>query len=255
MSVQPTFDAIVVGSGITGGLAAKELAERGLKVLMLERGKNVEHRRDYKTEFKAPWDLPFRGEGDARRLEERYPVQKLSGHVDEWNQDFWVDDIDQPYQSVNAPGFRWIRGYQLGGRSLTWGRQCYRWSDTDFSANSRDGYGTDWPIRYADLAPWYDHVETFAGVSGQAEGLPQLPDGRFQPGMPLNIVEAHVRKKIAERFPERRLTIGRIANLTEAQPELGRPASTAASARAVAPSAPISARRAPPCRRRRPPAT
>jgi choline dehydrogenase-like flavoprotein len=208
MSTEPTFDAIVVGSGLTGGLAARELTERGLKVLMLERGKNVEHRRDYRNELKAPWDLPFRGEGDARLIEER----RVQSTPATWTNGPGVDDIDHPYQSVREPGFRWIRGYVLGGRSLTWGRQCYRWSDTDFSANARDGHGTDWPIRYADLAPWYDHVETFAGVSGQPEGLSQLPDGRFQPTMPLNAVEAHVRARIAERFPGRCLTIGRIAN-------------------------------------------
>ena len=223
MSTQPQFDAIVVGSGLTGGLAAKELAERGLKVLMLERGRNVEHnRRGYPNELKKPWDLPLRGEVGARLQEERYPVQGHSGHMKEWDREFYVDDIDHPYQSVQEPGFRWIRGYQLGGRSLTWGRQSYRWSDTDFSANARDGHGCDWPIRYADLAPWYDRVEEFAGVSGAMEGLAQLPDGRFQAAMPLNVVEQHVRDRIAERFPGRCLTIGRVTNLMEDQPELGR---------------------------------
>jgi len=223
MTTEALFDAIIVGSGLTGGLAAKELAERGLKVLMLERGRNVEHNRSgYPNELKKPWDLPLRGEVDAHLLEERYPIQSLAGHMTEYDREFYVDDIDQPYQSVQEPGFRWIRGYQLGGRSLTWGRQSYRWSDTDFSANARDGHGCDWPIRYADLAPWYDRVEEFAGVSGAAEGLAQLPDGHFQPAMPLNVVEKYVREKIAERFPGRCLTIGRVTNLTQAQPELGR---------------------------------
>lgn len=224
MSGQPAFDAIVVGSGITGGWAAKELTERGLKVLMIERGRNVEHRKDYTTEMLPPWKLPFHGRGNADLWRQRYSVQRLSGHLDEWNEHFWVDDADNPYRSPSAPAFRWYRGYQLGGRSLIWGRQSYRWSDYDFSANSRDGHGTDWPIRYADLAPWYDRVEEFIGVSGSAEGLPQLPDGRFQPAMPLNVVEAHVREAIAASFPERRLTIGRAANLTEAKPEQGRAA-------------------------------
>jgi glucoside 3-dehydrogenase (cytochrome c) catalytic subunit len=217
-----TFDAIVIGSGITGGWAAKALTEGGLKVLLLERGRNIEHRSGYKNEMRAPWELPFHGRGNADLWNQRYPIQQHSGHMDEWNQDHWVDDIDNPYVSVHSPGFRWYRGYQLGGRSLTWGRQCYRWSDVDFSANARDGLATDWPIRYVDIAPWYDRVEEFIGVSGASEGLAQLPDGRFQPAMALNVVESHVRDSIRKHFPDRRLTIGRTANLTEPKPDQGR---------------------------------
>ncbi len=217
-----TFDAIVIGSGITGGWAAKALTEGGMKVLLVERGRKIEHRSGYKNEMRAPWELPFHGRGNANLWNQRYPIQQHNNHMDEWTQDYWVDDVDNPYQSVHSPGFRWYRGYHLGGRSLMWGRQCYRWSDVDFSANARDGHGTDWPIRYADIAPWYDHVEDFIGVSGASEGLAQLPDGHFQPAMALNVVEAHVREAVKKQFPERCLTVGRVANLTEAKPEQGR---------------------------------
>ncbi len=222
MSHATTFDAIVVGSGITGGWAAKELTERGLKVLMVERGRPIEHRTDYKTETLAPWQLPFHGEGNASLWAQTHAVQRQSGHLDEWTQDYWVNDALNPYQSTRTPEFRWYRGYQLGGRSLMWGRQCYRWSDVDFTANAKDGYGSDWPIRYRDVAPWYDHVEKFIGVSGAPEGLMQLPDGHFQPPMALNAVEAHVRDSLRAKFPERVLTIGRTANLTEGKTDEGR---------------------------------
>ena len=211
----PEFDAIVVGSGITGGWAAKELTEAGLKVLMIERGRKIEHGSDYVTETLAPWDMPFRGLGDPELYDRDYPVQRLNRHFTEFTQNHFVNDRENPYSSAAGTDFTWFRSYQLGGRSLTWGRQAYRWSDYDFGANKRDGFGTDWPIRYADLAPWYDHVEEFIGVSGAAEGLAQLPDGRFQPPMPLNIVEQAAREKIGARWPERRLTIGRTANLTQ----------------------------------------
>lgn len=218
------FDAIVVGSGITGGWAAKELTEAGLKVLMIERGREIRHQQDYATETKAPWEMPFRGIGDTARYARDYPVQMLNRHFTEYTEGHFVNDAENPY--VTAPGseFTWFRSYQLGGRSLTWGRQCYRWSDYDFGANKRDGHGTDWPIRYADLAAWYDKVEEFIGVSGAAEGLAQLPDGRFQPGMALNAVERHAREAIRARWPERCLTIGRTANLTAAKPDEGRAA-------------------------------
>lgn len=216
------FDAIVVGSGITGGWAAKELTEAGLKVLMLERGRNIRHQQDYENETKAPWDMPFRGVGDAELYKTDFPVQALNRHFTEFTQDHFVNDRENPYETKGGTDFTWFRSYQLGGRSLTWGRQCYRWSDYDFIANKRDGHGTDWPIRYADLAPWYDHVERFIGVSGAAEGLKQLPDGQFQRPMELNIVEQHVRKVIAEKWPGRCLTIGRTANMTEAKPDEGR---------------------------------
>lgn len=213
MSTQ--FDAIVVGSGITGGWAAKELTQAGLKVLLVERGRMIEHGADYKKETLAPWDLPFRGEGDAALYAREFAVQRKNRHFNEWTQDHFVNDAENPYSTPAGQAFDWWRSYQLGGRSLTWGRQCYRWSDYDFGANKKDGHGTDWPIRYADLAPWYDRVEEFIGVSGAAEGLAQLPDGRFQPPMALNVVEKHARAEIARLWPERRLTVGRTANLTQ----------------------------------------
>ena len=218
------FDAIVVGSGITGGWAAKELTEAGLRVLMIERGREIRHQQDYATETQAPWDLPFRGQGDAARYAELHAVQRLNRHFTEFTEHHFVNDAENPYSTGSDTAFNWFRSYQLGGRSLTWGRQSYRWSDYDFGANQRDGHGTDWPIRYADLAPWYDKVEEFIGVSGQAEGLAQLPDGRFQPPMALNAVESHVRQAIRAKWPERCLTIGRTANLTEAKPDEGRAA-------------------------------
>jgi choline dehydrogenase-like flavoprotein len=211
------FDAIVIGSGITGGWAAKELTEKGLRVLLVERGPMIEHGSGYKTETLAPWELPFRGAGDAAMYEEVYPVQSLNRHFTEFTQNHFCRDDQNPFTTAEGKAFNWWRSYNLGGRSLAWGRQSYRWSDYDFDANRRDGHGTDWPIRYADLAPWYDHVEEFIGVSGAAEGLKQLPDGRFQPAMPLNVVEQHVRAKILERWPDRVMTIGRTANLTVAK--------------------------------------
>jgi choline dehydrogenase-like flavoprotein len=163
------FDAIVVGSGITGGWAAKELTQRGLRVLLLERGPHVEHQVDYTSESTPPWDLPFRGFGDPQEFRRDYAVQSKGMHFTEWSKNHFVNDRENPYQSEGEHPFQWRRGYQLGGRSLTWGRQCYRWGDIDWGANARDGHGVDWPIRYADVAPWYDHVERFIGVSGSCE--------------------------------------------------------------------------------------
>lgn len=212
------FDAIVVGSGITGGWAAKELTEAGLKVLMIERGRNITHGEGYKTETVPPWEMPFRGAGDAELYARDYATQRGNRAFDEWTQNHFVNDRENPYST--APGrddFLWWRSYQLGGRSLTWGRQAYRWSDYDFAANKADGHGIDWPIRYADLAPWYDHVERFIGVSGSKEGIASLPDGQFQPPMALNFVEQHIKSKIENAHPDRKLVIGRTANLTEAK--------------------------------------
>lgn len=209
------FDVIVVGSGITGGWAAKELTQKGLKVLMIERGRSIEHGVDYTTETLAPWELPFRGAGDPELYARDYPVQRENRHFNEWTQNHFVNDTENPYTTDEGKPFNWFRAYQLGGRSLVWGRQSYRWSDIDFGANALDGQGADWPIRYADISRWYDHVEDFIGVSGSRENLPQLPDGHFQPPMALNVVERHVKAEVERRFPERRITVGRVANLTE----------------------------------------
>lgn len=214
------YDAIVVGSGITGGWAAKELTEKGLKTLVLERGRNVAHGKDYKTEHMPPWEAEFRGQGDRKLFEEEYPRQFRSDVVNEYNYHFFVNDDEHPYQTDEEDPFLWVRGYQVGGRSLTWGRQCYRLSDLDFEANAREGIAIDWPIRYKDIAPWYDYVEEFIGVSGQKEGLSHLPDGNFLPPMDMNCVEKDVKKKIEENYEYRYMTIGRCAVLTE--PHKGR---------------------------------
>jgi len=209
------FDAIVVGSGIAGGWAAKELTEKGLNVLLLERGRMVEHGTDYPTENTAPWELYYRGRGDSAEFERDYPVQRKGGGFSETSQHFYVNDRDNPYTYPEDRPFMWIRGHQVGGRSLIWGRQCYRWSDLDFEANSRDGFGVDWPIRYAEIAPWYDYVEQFAGISGQAEGIPHLPDGQFLPPMDMNCGERVFKERIESAFQGRKMTIGRVANLTQ----------------------------------------
>ena len=216
MPAQNSYDAIVVGSGISGGWAAKELTEKGLTVLLLERGKNVEHVKDYVNATKGPWEYPHRG-GRTRAMEEAYPVLKRDYPLNEKNLDWWASDRDSPYTEVKR--FDWYRGYHVGGRSLMWGRQSYRWSDLDFEANAREGIAIDWPIRYAEIAPWYDHVERHAGISGSREGLPQLPDGQFQPPMALNCGEDIVAQRLRGRFDGRRRIIpGRVANLTQALP-------------------------------------
>ncbi|CAN5132522.1 GMC family oxidoreductase [soil metagenome] len=209
---QNTYGAIVVGSGISGGWAAKELCEKGLKVLMLERGSAVEHP-SYPTATLDPWDIPNRGKLTLEDVE-RCHVQARHYSLRADNKQFYINDLENPYTEVKR--FDWIRGDVVGGRSLLWARQVYRWSDLDFEANARDGYGVDWPIRYKDISPWYDYVESFIGVSGQAEGIPHLPDGKFQTPMEMNCVEKHFKSITEERFPERKITIGRVANLTEA---------------------------------------
>lgn len=209
-TAQQTYDAIVIGSGISGGWAAKELCEKGLKVLLLERGRNVEHVKDYPTATMNPWDFPHRLVNTEKDMEED-PIQGKA--YDESSKHFFVRDKEHPY--IQDKPFSWVRGYHVGGRSLTWGRQCYRLSDLDFEANAKDGHGVDWPIRYSDIAPWYDYVETFAGISGQAEGLPQLPDGQFLPPMEMNCVELHLKDKVREKFKDRLVTIARVANLTK----------------------------------------
>ena len=208
------YDAIVVGSGISGGWACKELTEKGLKVLCLERGKNIEHIKDYVNATKAPWQYPHRG-GRTRAMEEEYPVLKRDYPLNEKNLDYWASDKDSPYTEVKR--FDWYRGYHVGGRSLMWGRQSYRHSDLDFEANAKEGVAVDWPIRYAEISPWYDYVEKHAGINGSHEGMPQLPDGQFLPAMPLNCGEQMVADKANKIFgPHRRIIPGRSANLTQA---------------------------------------
>ncbi len=212
----PEYDAIVVGSGISGGWAAKELTEKGLRVLLLERGRNVEHIKDYVNATKAPWQYPHRG-GRTVAMEEAYPVLKRDYPLNEKNLAFWASDTDSPYTETKR--FDWYRGYQVGGRSLMWGRQSYRLGDIDFAANAKEGVAVDWPIRYAELAPWYDRVERHAGISGSVEGLPQLPDGQFQPPMPLNCGEEIVAGRLKKLYGGRRYIIpGRTANLTQPLP-------------------------------------
>lgn len=207
-----TYDAIVVGSGISGGWAAKELTEKGLKVLLLERGRNIEHVKDYVNATKAPWQFPHRGLR-TWQMNQDYPVLKRDYPLNELNLNYWVNEKESPYTEVKR--FDWFRGYQVGGRSLMWGRQSYRWSDLDFEANAKDGIAVDWPIRYKDVAPWYDYAERFAGISGSKEGLPQLPDGEFLPPMELNCVEKDVAARIRSHYNDsRRMIIGRVANLT-----------------------------------------
>ncbi len=217
-----TYDAIVVGSGITGGWAAKEFSEKGLEVLLLEAGRAIDPAKDY-TEHIPVWKKKFRDMGDRKKANAEQPVQQTCGAVDETNAKFFVKDKENPYTTEEGKPFLWIRGRHVGGRSIMWGRQSYRWSDLDFEANQREGIAVDWPIRYQDIAPWYDYVEDFIGVSGQAEGLPQLPDGKFLPPMEMNCAELDVKDAIAKYFPgERKMTIGRSAVLT--QPHRGRAA-------------------------------
>lgn len=206
-----SFDAIVVGTGISGGWAAMELSTKGLKTLVIERGRDVKHVADYPTMFKNPWELT---PGDRVTAEEakNYPIQGKIYAFHDSTKHWWVNDLEHPY--IQEKPFDWIRGNHVGGRSIMWGRQSYRLSDLDFEANAKDGHGVDWPIRYKDLEPWYDYVESFIGVSGQAEGLPQLPDGKFLPPMEMNCLEQHVSSKIRENYSDRIMTIGRVANLT-----------------------------------------
>lgn len=212
------FDVIVIGSGMSGGWAAKEFTERGFKTLVLDRGRSVEKGADYVGENTAPWDWEHR-DGVSRQMRADNPVQSQCYAFRESTQNFFAKDADNPYSVEDGTSFTYIRGDQVGGRSLLWARQSYRWSEMDFESNKRDGHGVDWPIRYADLEPWYDYVEAFAGISGSSEGLPQLPDSKFQPAMELNIVERAVKPGLEAAFPQTKLIIGRTAHLTQPTPE------------------------------------
>jgi choline dehydrogenase-like flavoprotein len=206
------YDAIVIGSGISGGWAAKELTEKGLKTIVLERGRNVEHIKDYVNANKHPWEFPHRG-GKTQEMITNYPVLNRDYPLNEMNLDFWANEKDCPY--VETKRFDWFRGYHVGGRSLTWGRQSYRFSDVDFEANAKEGIGVDWPIRYKDIAPWYSYAEKFAGINGQKENWPMLPDGEFLPPMEMNCVEKEVAQRFNKHYAGKRIfTMGRSANLT-----------------------------------------
>ncbi len=214
---QQRYDAIVIGSGISGGWAAKELTEKGLRVLMLERGRNVEHIKDYKTATKNPWEFPHRGKATVKQKTDNPVISRdwamYGTAAQEAIMGSWTNEKENPYVEIQP--FTWWRSYQLGGRSLLWGRQSYRLSDIDLKANAKEGIAVDWPIRYSDLAPWYDKVERFAGISGSLEGLPQLPDGQFLPPMDLNAVEKDVAARIKKQYAgKRHMFIGRVANLT-----------------------------------------
>jgi choline dehydrogenase-like flavoprotein len=212
------FDAIVIGSGITGGWAAKELTEKGLRTLLIERGRDVQHIKDYTTATKNPWDLTHR-DNRSTADKETYPIQTRHYSIKEDNKHFYVLDKQNPYTEIQR--YDWVRADVLGGRSLLWARMCFRWSDLDFEANAKDGHGVDWPIRYKDIAPWYDYVEKFVGISGKKDGIPHLPDSLFQAPMPLNCVEADIKSKIESKYSDRKLIHGRTANLTQQLPGRG----------------------------------
>lgn len=215
---QNTFDAIVIGSGISGGYAAMELTTKGYKTLVLERGRMVKHG-DYPTANSEVWDLPNNNAVSAEEKALHYFKQdRLNWWVNQDNKHWINKDSDYDYDEIGR--FDWIRGHHVGGRSIMWGRHCYRWSDLDFEANLKDGHGVDWPIRYKDIEPWYDYVETFVGVAGQAEGLPQVPDGKFLKPFPLNCAEQDMREKVMAKYPKRVITPGRVANLSEYKPEV-----------------------------------
>ena len=213
-----TYDAIVVGTGISGGWATKELCQKGLKTLVLEKGRMVNHG-DYPTASLDDWDLDYNGQVPAAEIAEHYPKQSRTGYtVRQAHKHWFVKDSEHPYGEKER--FDWMRGYHVGGRSIMWGRHSYRWSDMDFKANARDGVGTPWPVGYDEIAPWYDYAEQFAGISGELLGLPQLPDGKFLPMMPLNCVEDKFRKGVAENMNGRVVTAGRVAHLTAYDPAI-----------------------------------
>lgn len=209
---QNTYDAIVIGSGISGGWAAKELCEQGLKTLVLERGRQVEHVKDYPTATKAPWEFKHRGQMTKTFLQENSLISKAAGFGED-TAHFFIQDKDHPY--VQEKPFDWIRGYQVGGKSLTWGRACQRWSEFEFTAPERYGYGIGWPINYQTIAPWYTHVEQFIGVCGTRDGIAAMPDGDFLPPFELNCAEAAIQEKIHAHYKDRHLVHARWAHLTE----------------------------------------
>jgi choline dehydrogenase-like flavoprotein len=218
------FDAIVIGSGMSGGIAAKELCERGLKVLVLERGYDIDPAKDF-TDMTMPWELPNNNRVPEDEVAEHYPIQSQCYAFSEATKKYWVKDSEHPYSTPKDKPFSWIRGYHTAGRSIMWARQSYRLSEMDFEANAKDGHGCDWPIRYKDLAPWYDHVEKFIGVAGNNDGLPQLPDGEFIPAWTMNDAEKQFKSVVESQFAGRKVIVGRNANLSVAQPqhiELGR---------------------------------
>ncbi len=219
-SMQNQYDAIVIGTGITGGWAAKELCEGGLKTLVLERGRMVKHIEDYPTMHDDPWDYENRGLATAQDRIQQSKQERTGYTTGEASKHWFVNDLEHPYNEKKR--FDWIRGYHVGGKSLMWARMSFRWSDLDFEANKKDGHGVDWPIRYKDLEPWYDKVEQYIGISGKAEGLPQLPDSIFTPPIPLNCVEEEFRDEIAKTFTDRKVINSRVANLTAPEGRDGR---------------------------------
>ncbi|ESQ91754.1 GMC family oxidoreductase [Asticcacaulis sp. AC460] len=220
------FDAIVIGSGMSGGWAAKELCEKGLKVLVLERGRELSVEKDY-SDMLSPWELPNLDRINEEELKTHYPVaaESVGYALHETTKQFWVKEDEQPYETPEGAPFEWLRGYHSGGKSLMWSRQSYRFGPQDFESNKKDGHGVDWPIRYDDLAPWYDHVERFAGISGNRDGIPSLPDGQFQPAFELTQPEKAFAERVNKAFPSRHVIAARVAHLTQPtqeQMDLGR---------------------------------
>ncbi|MGN6207848.1 GMC oxidoreductase [Asticcacaulis sp.] len=216
------FDAIVIGSGVSGGWAAKELTEKGMKVLMLDRGRMVEHSADYTYEGTGPWEQPYRGQTPPALLEDDYYAARYGGAGQTAVKGFMNNDRLNPYAIKDGPEFRWVRPGIVGGKSITWGRVSLRFGPQDFEANGRDGHGNDWPIRYDDIAPWYSYVEKYAGIAGSKEGLPHLPDGEFQPPHPMNVAETWLKDRLEKAMPDRKVISIRTANMTEDKPEQGR---------------------------------
>ncbi|HEX7856840.1 MAG TPA: GMC family oxidoreductase [Sphingobium sp.] len=211
--MEESYDAIVVGSGISGGWAAKELTERGLRVLMLDRGRMVRHGEDYPTEHEPSYEMKFRGLGDNRRYHMEYPGRPGTGN--EASGHFFANTRDHPYTTAPDRPFKWTRGNQVGGKSLMWARQSYRYAPINFEENALDGHGVDWPVRYSDIEPWYDRVEQFIGISGSVLDYPTAPGGKyFQPPMPMNPIERDMQARMVKAFPDRPLTMARLANLT-----------------------------------------